>query len=100
MRGNMRAAAAIILVAGLSTAAQAVETGTLTLARKGTSVYTSSSAEPEDEKPEPVSTGLIVNFTAGTVQGFILPGLLTGSLDAPVKITAMNEVTVAFEGFR
>ena len=38
--------------------------------------------------------GLIVSFTAGTVQGFGTPGLL----DAPIKLTGINEVTVAFGG--
>jgi hypothetical protein len=38
--------------------------------------------------------GIIVNFTNRTVQGFGYPGLS----DFPVKITAWNEVTVAFYG--
>jgi hypothetical protein len=46
-----------------------------------------------DEKT-PVSMGIIVNFTAGTVQGFGFPGLI----DYPVKITASNDVTIAFSG--
>jgi len=45
-------------------------------------------------KPEPVSMGIIVNFTNRTVQGFGSPGLI----DYPVKITAWNDVTVAFGG--
>jgi hypothetical protein len=36
--------------------------------------------------------GIIVNFTNKTVQGFGAPGVL----DYPVKITASNDVTVAF----
>jgi hypothetical protein len=80
-------AAAIILVAGLSTMAQAAETGTLTLACKGMTAL-------GDANPDPVSMGLIVNFTTGTVQGFGNPGLL----DYPVKITGINDVTVAFGG--
>ena len=43
----------------------------------------------EDAKPEPVSMGIIVNFTDRTVQGF-------GSY--PVKITAWNDVSVEFSG--
>ena len=38
--------------------------------------------------------GIIVNFTNRTVQGFGSPGLI----DYPVKITAWNDVTVAFGG--
>ena len=59
----MNTASAIILVVGLSTAAQAVETGALTLACKGRAV-----AGYEDAKLEPLSMGLIVNFAAGTIQ--------------------------------
>ena len=47
-----------------------------------------------DEKPQPISMGLMVNFTSGTVQGFGTPGLL----DYPVRITAANDVTIAFSG--
>jgi hypothetical protein len=79
----------MILVAGLSTAAQAVENGTLTLACNGTTV----SGVP-DAKPEPSSMSLIFNFTAGMVQGFGVPGLQ----DPPVRITGINDVTVAFGG--
>jgi hypothetical protein len=43
-------------------------------------------------KPEAISMGIIVNFTARTVQGFGFPG------DDPVKITAWDDVTVAFSG--
>ena len=85
----MKPAAAMILVAGLSTTAQAVETGALTLACKGTTV-----AGYEDAKPDPFSMSLIVSFTAGTVQGFGTPGFS----DPPIKITGINEVTVAFGG--
>ena len=81
----MKLAAAIILVVGLSTAAQAVETGTLTLACKGTWVVAG-------QEPEQLSMGLIVNFNAGTVEGIdVGPNI-------PVKITGINEVTVAFGG--
>jgi hypothetical protein len=38
--------------------------------------------------------GVILNFTALTVQGFGDPSLI----DIPVKITAANDVTVAFGG--
>jgi len=64
------------------------EPATLTLACKGT--MTSMS----DEEPTPVSMGIIVNFTTGTVQGFGYPGLI----DFPAKITAANDVAVAFFG--
>jgi len=69
--------------------AQAAETGTLTLACKGTTV-----AGYEGANPDPISMGLIVNFTIGTIQGFGTPGLL----DVTVKITGINDVTVAFGG--
>jgi hypothetical protein len=85
----MKPVAAMILVAALSTMAQAAEEGTLTLACSGTTV-----AGSEGAKPDPTSMSLIVNFTAGTVQGFGYPGLL----DFPVKITGINDVTLAFGG--
>jgi hypothetical protein len=85
----MKPAAAMILVAGLSTTAQAVETGTLTLACTGTTV-----AGYEGAKPEPTSMSLILNFAAGTVQGFGVPGWW----EPAVRITGINEVTVAFGG--
>jgi hypothetical protein len=88
---NMKAtAAALLVVAGLSMPAQAQQS-TLTLACKGTTTVTTM----EDAKPEPISMGIIVNFTARTVQGFLSPGAL---MDYPVKITAMNDVIVAFSG--
>ena len=46
---------------------------------------------------EPISWGLIVNFTARTVTGFRYPTYLA---DFPVAITAVNEVTVTFAGSR
>jgi hypothetical protein len=60
------------------TAQAAAEPATMTLACKGT-VTTSA-------KPEPISTGVIVNFTNGTVQGF----------GFPAKIIDVNEVTITF----
>jgi hypothetical protein len=48
----------------------------------------------EVAKPEPISMGIIVNFTNRTVQGFGEPGLV----DFPVKIVGINEVTVSFHG--
>jgi hypothetical protein len=48
--------------------AQAAEPETLTLACQGTRIITT--------KPEPISMGIIVNFTKNTVQGFGSPGLM------------------------
>jgi hypothetical protein len=79
-------AAALAMVACLSTTAQPDET--LTLACQGTATFGT-----EDVKPEPISMGIVVNFTAGTVQGF------GGAMNVGVKITGMNEATVAFSGF-
>ena len=49
----MKPAAAIILVVGLSTAAQAVETGTLTLACKGTTVTGEGAPDPLSRRLTP-----------------------------------------------
>jgi hypothetical protein len=71
------------MFACLSTTAQAADS-ILTLACRGTATDTIV------DKPEPVSMGIIVNFTKRTVQGF--------EDDYPVKITGWNDVTVAFSG--
>jgi hypothetical protein len=79
----------LLALLGLATVQAAAEpTGTLTLACQGTTTMTSM----PDAKPDPISMGLILNFTAGTVQGFGHPGVV----DFPVKITGMNDVTIAF----
>jgi hypothetical protein len=62
---------------------------TLTLACNGT-------FSGQEEKPEPISMGIIVNFTARTVQGFNSPGY--GSY--PVMINGENDVTISFYGSR
>ena len=87
-RTCLRIIALSAMVVGLSTA-QAAEPTTLTLACQGT-----TTAGTEDAKPEPISMGIIVNFTKRTVQGFGHPGFI----DYPVQITAWNDVTVAFGG--
>ena len=78
------------MVTCLSTTAPAADT-TLTLACQGT-----ATSGVEDAKPEPVSMGIIVNFTKQTVHGFGYPGMT----DYPVNITGANEVTVVFAGRR
>jgi hypothetical protein len=85
--GKYAFVAAIIGLTG-SGAAQA-QTGTLTLACKGTTMNPVT-----DEKPSSVTMGIIVNFTTHTVQGFGDPG----AVDIPVRITAANDVTINFEG--
>jgi hypothetical protein len=82
--GCSRVIALTAMVAGLSMTAQAAEPETLTLACQGTRTITT--------KPEPISMGIIVNFTKNTVHGFGSPGLMD------VKITGVNEVTVTFGG--
>jgi hypothetical protein len=90
LRSCSRVIALTAMVAGLSTAQAADEK--LTLACQGT-----VTGGAQTDKPEPVSMGIIVNFTARTVQGFGHPGF-AGLMDFPVKITGWNEVTVAFGG--
>ena len=79
--------ALFLLALGFAGTAQAQQ-ATLTLACKGTT------RGPLDDKPQPVSMGIIVNFTTRTVQGFGYPDLI----DVPVRITAANDVTVTFAG--
>jgi len=80
------------MVANPSMPAQPAD-ATLTLACQGTTTVTTM----ENAKPEPISMGIIVDFTNRTVHGFGYPGF-SGSFDFPVKITGTNEVTVAFHG--
>jgi hypothetical protein len=80
--------AVIGMVTCLSITARAADE-ILTLACQGTTI-----SDLENAKPEPVSMGIIVNFTNRSAQGF---GAL-GVLDYPIKITAWNDVTVAFLG--
>jgi hypothetical protein len=70
--------------------AQAAET-TLTLACQGTATFiTVNDAMP---KPEPLSMGIIVNFAARTVTGFV-------EGDFPVTITAFDDLHISFSGSR
>jgi hypothetical protein len=86
-----RRCACIALVVMLVSTAHA-DDATLTLACQGTTTFGTEAA-----KPEPVSMGIIVNFTNRTVHGFGYPGF-SGRFDFPVKITGMDAVTVAFHG--
>src|SRR6516162_4900624 len=75
----------LLLLVGLSIAQAAEPTGTLMLACVGTT--TTKNIEMQvDEKPEPISMGIIVDFAARTVDGF---GFL-------VPITDVGDVTVVF----
>ena len=58
-----RAIALTAMVAGLSMTAQAAEPATMTLACKGTV----TDLRTPNAKPEPLSMGIIVNFTARTI---------------------------------
>jgi hypothetical protein len=86
-----RRCACIALVVMLVSTAHA-DDATLTLACQGTTTFGT-----EDVKREPISMGIIVDFTNHTVHGFGYPGS-SGRFAFPVKITGMNEVTVAFHG--
>jgi len=85
-----RAVGALLILGWSGNVTAQVQPNTLTLACKGTATFGSM---PET-MPEPISMGLIVNFTARTVQGFGTPGWN----DYPVRITAGNDVTLIFKG--
>ena len=74
-------ASILLALAALSTA-QAAEPETLTLACQGTM----TDPQKNDDKPAPISMGIIVDFAARTVDGF---GVL-------VPITDLGDVTVVF----
>ena len=90
-----RVIAVAAIVAGLPMLAQAAEPATLTLTCKGTATIRAD--YPLQSKPQPLSMGLIVNFTTRTIDG-------TGRqrpyvFDDQLQITEWNEVTVIFRGF-
>jgi hypothetical protein len=88
-----RIAVPMLLV--LAATAQAAEpTGTLTLACQGTA--TDKTDLREAAKPEPVSMGLIIDFTTKTVAGFdrVLPSFSAGR----VKITVVDSTSIGFSG--
>ena len=95
----MKSAAAILVVAGLSTMAQAAETATLTLACSGRIAAKYEGPKLDQSSTTAMvsstaySTSVIVDFTAETVQGFG-PSMI----DARIKITGVNDVNVAFAG--
>jgi hypothetical protein len=75
----------LLALAGLSiSTAQAAERA-LVLACEG------KVTQPSGPKPEPVTIGIIINFTAGTVTW-------ADSSDFPLTITKLNEMTVDFRG--
>ena len=78
-----------VLLQLVATTTQAQQPATLTLACKGT---VTSSSDAYGILSEPLSMGIVINFTAHIVQGF--PGA-----DYPVGMTA-NDVTVTFSGRR
>ena len=84
----------LLALAALSTAQAAEPTGTLTLACQGTA--TDKTDLREAAKPEPVSMGLIIDFTTKTVAGFdrVLPSFSAGR----VKITVVDSTRIGFSG--
>jgi hypothetical protein len=83
----------IAMVTCLSMTAEAADE-TLPLACQGTVTETMME---EEKKPEPISMGILVNFTNSTVQGFGNPD---PNEDFPIKITGVNEATISFQGKR
>jgi hypothetical protein len=78
----------------ISPAQSAEPTGTLTLACKGTA--TDKTDLREAARPEPVSMGLIIDFTTKTVAGFerVFPSFSA----AQVKITGVDDTSIGFSG--
>ena len=96
-----RVIALTAMVAGLSMTAQAAEPTTLTLACKGTATDLTQT----DAKPETISMGIIVNFTARTVAGFTYDTARTGAgyvyynpVPAEAEIKVANEAIIVFSG--
>jgi hypothetical protein len=91
---NVFAVIVSLCAAGSSQAAQAAEpTGTLTLACQGT--VTDKTDLGETGKPEPVTMGLMIDFTSKTVAGF--EHLFLGA-PSQVKIIVVDKTTIGFSG--
>jgi hypothetical protein len=80
-----------LIVTAVILASQTVEAQqptTLTLACKGTTTRHNTDG---DEDAQPISMGIIVNFTDRTVQGFGPPN---GMFDEPLKIGWTNDTKI------
>jgi hypothetical protein len=82
----------MLLALGLSVAQAAEPTGTLTLACQGKT--TDKTHVGKVAEPEPVSLGLMIDFTSNAVSGFEFPG----SSGAQVKIVFIDKTTIGFSG--
>ena len=81
----------LLALAVLSTAQAAEPTGTLTLACNGTMTDMTKT----DVKPEPISMGIVFDFSARTVAGFASS---LADLSPRVEIKAVDEAGVVFAG--
>jgi hypothetical protein len=86
----LRTSLCVIALAAIVAAQSTVQAADarVALACRGTVTETTAWGTAGGAKPEPVSMGIIVNFTDRTVQGLVYP----------VKITAWDEITVTFGG--
>jgi hypothetical protein len=82
----------LLLLALIFVATAQAQPSTLTLGCKGTTTQHNPAG---DQDPQPISMGIIVNFTDHTVQGFGPPN---GPFRDPLKIERANDVTVVFGG--
>ena len=92
---SSRVMALTAMVAGLVITAQAAEPTTLTLACEGMATDKTDLSR-EAARPEPVSMGLIIDFTTKTVAGFerVFPSFSA----ARVKITVVDDTSIGFSG--
>src|SRR5262245_42730767 len=87
--------ATMLVVLGLLAVQAAEPTGTLTLACQGAATDKTDLTR-EAGRPEPVSMGLIIDFTTKTVAGFerVFPSFTADQ----VKITVVDNTSVGFSG--
>jgi hypothetical protein len=78
----------IVAAIALANPTAQAQQATLTLACNGTA------SSVGEEKPEPISTGVILNFNTRTVQGFNAPE------DGMVMIDGHNDAIIPFHGWR
>jgi hypothetical protein len=96
LRTCSRFIALTAMVAGPTMTAQAADQ-TLTLACQGTVTIKVMAGRFADYEPDPISMGIIVNFTARRVEGTARWGPYL--FDDQLQITEWNEGKVVFEGF-
>jgi hypothetical protein len=95
---TMNVAVAVLLLA-TSMTAQAQEPKTL-LACNGTTteIYEAETGTLDNRKPEPYSVGIVIDFTARTVEGLGLTAKISGVTDVTIEFKGSEDMSVTISG--